>query len=99
MINAVLSSDTFTCAGNIADEKGKTPLHIAVKSHWKREISSVVLSALVQSNVVDPWKKDCDGKRAIDFVKKSGSKDDSIFSVWQRALELSLEHLQVEGIF
>jgi len=51
MINAVLSSGTFTCAGNIADEKGKTPLHIAVKSHWKREISSVVLSALVQSNV------------------------------------------------
>ena len=86
IIDAVLSSDTFTSAGNIADEKGKTPLHIAVKSHWKREISSVVLSALVQSNVIDPWKKDCDGKRAIDFIKKGGTKDDR-YDILDRAMQ------------
>lgn len=66
-----------------------------MKSHWKREISSVVLSALVQSNMVDPWKKDCDGKRAIDFVKKSGSKDDR-YDILDRAMQARSTPLPTE---
>ena len=45
--------------------------------------------------MVDPWKKDCDGKRAIDFVKKSGSKDDR-YDILDRAMQAKSTPLPTE---
>ena len=91
IIDAVVSADTFDSAGKIVDEKSKTPLHIAVKSHWKREVSADVLSALIQSNTVDPWQKDCSGKRAIDFLKKNDGRWSLLDNAMQQTRTVPLE--------
>lgn len=69
MIEAVVASPSFDKSGKLVNEKGETPLHIAVKPHLKSTVSSTVLSCLVNSNVIDPSTKDKNGKKACDYVK------------------------------
>ena len=73
LITAVLKSPTFN-PKKIANDKGETPLHIAVKSHRKREPSTNVLTALLGPGIIDPSKKDKSGKRPVDLLSKNDSR-------------------------
>lgn len=53
----------------ITNEKGETPLHIAVKPHLKRELSTKVLSALLKTGLINSTLKDKSNKRAVDYLK------------------------------
>ena len=86
-----MSAETFDSTGKIVDEKSQTPFHVAVKSHWKREVSMVVLSALIQTNTIDPWQKDCSGKRAIDFLKKNDDRWSLLDQAMQQTRSVPLD--------
>ena len=58
----------------MANDKGENPLHLAVKSHWKKDYSTTVLSALLKTEVLDPSKKDHSGKRPIDCLNVSDNR-------------------------
>ena len=68
------------------DQKGETPLHIAIKPHYKREVSIKVLAALLDKNLVSCVQKDkSNNKRPIDYLKS----DDPRFEMLQRHMEKS----------
>ena len=67
MIDSVLHSRTFN-PNQVANDKGESPLHLAVKSHWKKDHSTTVLSALLKSEVLNPSKRNHSGKRPIDCL-------------------------------
>ena len=48
----------------------QTPLHLAVKTQYKKDVSTKVLSALLKRNLLDPYIKDQHGKRPIDYLSK-----------------------------
>ena len=58
----------------MANDKGESPLHMAIKSHWKKDLSTLVLSALLETNLLDPSKRDQSGKRPLDYLGKSDSR-------------------------
>ena len=58
----------------MANDKGESPLHLAIKSHWKKDLSAVVLSALLETDLLDPSKRDQSGKRPMDYLSKSDSR-------------------------
>jgi hypothetical protein len=58
----------------MANDKGESPLHMAIKSHWKKDLSALVLSALLETDLLDPSKRDQNGKRPIDYLSKSDSR-------------------------
>ena len=58
----------------MANDKGESPLHLAIKSHWKKDLSSLVLSALLETDLLDPSKRDQSGKRPLDYLSKSDSR-------------------------
>ena len=64
-----MSSPTFK-PGKLSNEKGENPLHLSVKSHWKKDLSMCVLRALIATELVDPSKKDQGGKRPIDYLPR-----------------------------
>ena len=46
----------------MTNEKGESPIHCAVKSHWKKDVSITVLSSLLELGIIDPTLKDKSGK-------------------------------------
>ncbi len=50
------------------NERGDTPLHIAIKSHVRRKDSEKVLLSLLKNNLVDPSRRDKQNKRPIDHL-------------------------------
>ena len=61
----------LTAAGydKFVNEKGESPLHIAVKPHIKRDVSMNVLSALLSKDLISPSQKDKTNKRPTDYLK------------------------------
>ena len=73
LIGSVVCSPTFN-SSKIANDRGESPLHQAIKSHWKRELSALVLSALLETDLLDPSKRDQSGKRPLDYLSRSDSR-------------------------
>lgn len=73
LITAVLDSPNFN-PKKTANDKGESPLHVAVKSHRKREPSTNVLVALLSPGIIDPSKKDKSGKRPVDLLSRNDSR-------------------------
>ena len=67
LIDSVFRSRTFN-PNQVANDKGESPLHLAVKSHWKKDHSTTVLSALLKPEILNPSKKNHSGKRPIDCL-------------------------------
>ena len=53
----------------LSNEKGETPIHIAVKPHLKRDISSKVLTALLNTGLINSSLKDKSNKKAADYLQ------------------------------
>ena len=67
LIKSVVCSSTFN-PKNTVNDKGETPLHLVVKSRGhKKEDSAKVLSALLETKVLDPTKRDHARMRPIDY--------------------------------
>ena len=73
LIDAVLASSSFD-RKSITNEKGETPLHLAVKSHLDQGISYKVLKHLLQAGLINPLARDKLNKRARDHIPRK-SKD------------------------
>ena len=73
LINSVIHSQTFN-QNHVANDKGESPLHLAVKSHWKKDLSTKVLSALLKTELMDPLKKDHSKSRPIDRLSESDNR-------------------------
>ena len=73
LIGSVVCSPTFN-PNKVANDKGESPLHVAIKSHWKKELSATVLSALLETELLDPSKRDQSGKRPLDYLSRSDSR-------------------------
>ncbi len=73
LISAVLQSPTFN-PKKLTNDKQETPLHLAVKSHRKREPSTNVLKALLEPGIIDLAKKDKSGRRVVDLLSKKDSR-------------------------
>ena len=69
----MVCSPSFDPNDEILNKK-ENPLHLAVKSHWKKDISTQVLSALLKLNILDPSNRDKTGKRPIDYLSKHDSR-------------------------
>ena len=74
LVNAVISSSTFDPNAEMLNDKKETPLHLAVKTQWKKDLSTKVLSALLEINLINPLIKDQHGKRPIDYLSKRDSR-------------------------
>ena len=73
LIRSVVSSPTFNST-KVANDKGESPLHLAIKSHWKKDLSTMVLSGLLETDILDPSKRDQSGKRPVDYLNRSDSR-------------------------
>ena len=73
LIDSVICSSTFN-PNKVTNDKGESPLHMAVKSHWKKELSATVLSALLETELLDPLKKDQSGRRPLDYLTWSDNR-------------------------
>ena len=80
LIKSVVCSPTFTPDNN-ADEEEETLLHIVVKSHGHK---IDVLSALLETELLNPNKRDHSGKRPIDYCHNQA---DSRYNVLKRAMD------------
>lgn len=69
MINSVLSSSTFD-PQNVINDKNETPLHLALKSHWKKDVSRRVLAALLKPGILDPSRRDKSGRKPLDYLRE-----------------------------
>lgn len=69
LIEAVVASSSFEKSSKLLNDKGETPLHLAVKPHLKKGVSTTVLSCLLQSNIIDPSLGDKNKKRPRDYIK------------------------------
>ena len=74
LVNAVISSSTFDPNAEMLNDKKETPLHLAVKTQWKKDLSTRVLSALLEIDLINPSIKDQHGKRPIDYLSKRDSR-------------------------
>ena len=75
LIDAVSNSSTFDLEAEMLDNKMQTPLHLAVKIQWSKDVSTKVLVALLEKNLIDPNIKDQHGKRPIDYLSKRDDDD------------------------
>ena len=75
LIDAVFDSSTFDLDAEILNDKKQTPLHLAVRIQWKKDVSTTVLAALLKRNLIDPNIKDQHGKRPIDYLSKRDDDD------------------------
>ena len=73
LIGSVIRSQTFN-QNEVANDKGESPLHLAVKSHLKKDLSTAVLSALLKTKLLDPSKRNHSSKRPIDYLNESDSR-------------------------
>ena len=90
LISSVVCSPTFNPA-KVSNDKGESPLHLAIKSHWKRELSANVVQALLETGVLDPTKKDQNGKRPQDYLSKT---DNRVTMLEEAARKMKLESSQ-----
>ena len=84
LIKSVINSPTFSSHKTIND-KGETPLHLAVKTHWKKEDSTTVLSTLLELDILDPTKKDHSRRRPIDYCQNKSERHD-IYTMLRSAM-------------
>lgn len=73
LISAVFESPTFD-PKKIVNDKGETPLHLAVKPNRKREMSKNILTVLLAPGIIDPSRKDRSKKRPIDLLSRNDSR-------------------------
>lgn len=50
--------------------EGESPLHLAIKSHWKKAHSIKILSALLETGVLDPSHRDKTRRRPLDYLRE-----------------------------
>ena len=99
LIHAVINSPSFDLKNEMVNEKEETPLHLAVKSQWKKVVSTEVLSVLLQRTLIDPSKKDKSGKRPIDYISKdtTGASSDTRITMLKNAMDRSKPaHVQLK---
>lgn len=75
LIDAVFESSTFDLDVEMLNDKKQTPLHLAVNTHYQKDVSTEVLSALLRRDLLDPNTKDQYGKRPIDYLSKRDGDD------------------------
>ena len=73
LIGSVVCSPSFNLS-KLTNDKGESPLHLAIKSHLKKDLSTTILSALLETEILDPLKRDQSGKRPMDYLSKSDSR-------------------------
>ena len=60
-------------------------MHLAIKSHWKRELSTIVFSALLGTGVLDPSQRDKSRRRPLDYLREPDERitilKDTIFNL------------------
>ena len=69
LINSVVCSPSFN-QQKLVNEKGESPLHLAIKTNWKKEHSTKVLLALLKTNVLDPSHRNNKKRRPIDYLRE-----------------------------
>ena len=82
----MFDSSTFDSNAELLSDRRQTPLHLAVKTKYKIDVSTKVLSALLRKNLLDPYIKDQCGKRPIDYLSKRD--DDNRHSMLEEAMVL-----------
>ena len=82
LIKVVAASPSFDKSSKLTNDKGETPLHLAVKPHLKKDVSATVLSCLVQLDIIDPSTIAKNGKTARDYIPPK----DNRFKVLEYAL-------------
>jgi hypothetical protein len=75
LIDAVFDSFTFNANAEMLSDRRETPLHLAVKTQYKKDVSTKVLLALLERDLLDPYIKDQHGKRPIDYLSKRDGDD------------------------
>ena len=80
----MFDSPTFDLDAEMLNDKKQTPLHLAVKTRYKKDVSTKVLSALLRRNLIDPNIKDQYGKRPIDYLSKRD--DDNRHNMLEKAM-------------
>ena len=79
VLDAVVASKSFCLEGmdgKLVDGKGCTPLHLALKSCWKRDHSTKLLKALIETHeiLIDPSVYDHHSKKATDLLGKKDQR-------------------------
>lgn len=77
LIDAVFSSSTFN-PNELVNDKGENPLYLAIKSHWKKDCSAIVLAVLLRIKLLDPSKRDQSGRRPHDYPSNEDSRIDML---------------------
>ena len=86
LIDAVFDSSTFDPNPEMFNYRRETPLHLAVKTKYKKDVSTKVLVALLRRNLLDPYIKDQFGKRPIDYLSKRACDDDRRYHQLEEAM-------------
>ena len=73
LIHSVTNSPSFD-RQKLVNGKGESPLHLAIKTNWKKVYSTKVLLALLETNVLDPSQKNNEKRRPIDYLKESDER-------------------------
>ena len=79
-----MRSSTFD-PSKTTNDKNETPLHLAVKSNWKKNVCESVLPVLLESKRLDPMKKDRYNKRPIDY--RPNDESDALYCMLKTAME------------
>ena len=74
LIKVVAASPSFDKLRELTNDKGETPLHLAVKPHLKKDVSATVLSCLVQLDIIDPSTKAKNGKTPHDYIPPTDNR-------------------------
>lgn len=93
LIEAVIASPSFEHSSKLVNHKMETPLHLAVKPHLKKDLSTCVLKCLLQTGVIDPSAKSKNDKRPRDYIL---AKDDQRFQLLSDAMKRSKKETKKE---
>ena len=85
LIETVAVSPSFEKLKKPVNDKMETPLHLAVKPHIKKDLSTAVLKCLLQTGAIDPSARNKDNKRPRDCLK---AKDDQRVKLLDDAVTL-----------
>lgn len=85
LIDVVLASPSFDKSAKFINDKGETPLHLAVKPHLKKSVSSTVLKCLLQTGIIDPSTKDKSNKKARDYISGKGKDQQALVKMLEDA--------------
>ncbi len=86
LIDVVLASPSFDKSTKLINDKGETPLHLAVKPHLKKTVSSTVLKCLLQAGMIDPSTKDRSNKKARDYISSKGKDQNARLKMLEDAI-------------